>query len=99
MARVTSKSILMTLTFKACQADAAIGKPPMREAARSRPDAPVSLLNNHLAAKASTIKMPEIAVSRLRFFGSLSNLTDACQGVLYDFDKGTKRNLSVWCLF
>ena len=31
--------------------------------------------------------------------GSLSNLTDACQGVLYDFDKGTKQNLSVWCLF
>ncbi|MBD5835624.1 hypothetical protein DSB65_06975 [Lactobacillus delbrueckii] len=31
--------------------------------------------------------------------GSLSNLTDACQGVLYDFDKGAKQNLSVWCFF
>lgn len=68
MARVTSKSILMTLTFRACQADAAIGKPPMREAARSRPDSAASLLNNHFAAKARTIKMPVAAVSRLRFF-------------------------------
>ena len=34
-----------------------------------------------------------------QYYGSLSNLTDACQGVLYDFDKGTKQNLSVWCLF
>ena len=68
MARVTSKSILMTLTFRACQADAAIGKPPMREAARRRPDSAVSLFNNHFAANARTIKMPVAAISQLRFF-------------------------------
>jgi hypothetical protein len=44
-------------------------------------------------------KQPLQILQRLFSFGSLSNLTDACQGVLYDFDKGTKQNLSVWCLF
>ena len=34
-------------------------------------------------------------VKPVAFYGSLSNLTDACQEILHMFDKGTKQNTSV----